>query len=154
MNRRACTSRIWEWPTEPVSRIMSIADRGQIWVRRNDIAKWGVSFWAACRFLRVLAVGQSQRRRLCTGVFAELIGLKRELALPDNQRVARWFSAYSAPSRIGGINWRARDSSLLNRPMWLFPLLLHSIAPRITSMKLNSYWEYYVPLYGVIITLP
>ena len=43
---------------------------------------------------------------LFTGVSAGLIGIVKEMAIPDDHRSACWFSADATPECVGGINWR------------------------------------------------
>ena len=87
---------------------MSYVDRNQVWIRRNDAAKWE-SFRAVAQFIPDLTTDRSQWVILFAGVFTELIGLAKELAIPDEHRAVCFCSADATPNCIGGINWHNRQ---------------------------------------------
>ena len=68
INHWACASRIWPWLAEPINQIMPYVDRNQVWIRRNDAAKWE-SFWAVVQFARDLTTDLPRWGRLFTGEF-------------------------------------------------------------------------------------
>ena len=87
---------------------MSFTDRNLLRIRCDDSAKWE-SFWDVVQFIIDLAVGQTQWRRLTTGVFAGLVGIQNELASPGAPRVATGFPSEDTPSCIGGIDMQTRQ---------------------------------------------
>ena len=57
-------------------------------------------------------------------MFSELIGVVRELSLPQPGRRCVWFSGDATTSRIGGINWDARTYFAVDHQPYLVDYLL------------------------------
>ena len=107
MNHWSPAGRLWKWLVEPVNGLSGQTDSTLVWIRRPDMHRWA-AFWNVISFLRDLPTEPEAWRSLFAGAFSELVGLQRELSMPNQHRRCVWFSGDATPTRIGGVNWGDR----------------------------------------------
>ena len=101
--------------------MLGYADSMGLWVRRNDPDKWH-AFWNDVAFMREIVEDSDNWEVLFAGVFSEIVGIARELTLPDLKREVSWFSADATPDSIGGINWQKRQFFAPDPSEYILPL--------------------------------
>ena len=122
VNHWGQTGRIWRWLAPPINQLLAKGDSNNLWVRCNDGSMWE-AFWNVMDFIREIVNKEENWPKLFTGVFSEIIGITKELTMPNTSREVIWFSADATPDCIGGINWRTRQYFVENPKEYITPLL-------------------------------
>lgn len=90
---------------------------------RCGVLEYRNAFWNVVDPTRKIASDPSLRNRLFVGVYSELIGIGREIALPNGERRVVWFSADATPACFGGGNWDSNEPLTADHQEFLGALL-------------------------------